>query len=158
MYTEHHAQDAELCCSARQTRGLINNGSLLLAPLGLLCYCMYISSLCSLPANLPLFSTLSVLEDGCCFAFTWMTQAASPQQDQRNPKGQKKKGGEGAQCPWGPVRPEWMVAFTAINSLLPNYLIHRTHAGLLCTVKTPTRTHTCTLASHRSHSLIHPSK
>lgn len=127
-----------------QMRGLINKGSRSPAPLGLP------AIICTLTAcaHCLLINYCPTCSEGgvkAAVSFTWTTlvfpTAATA----------AAVGSLVIRLRWDPeehvplrtardCRTEWMAAFTAINSLLPNYLIHHMHTRLLGTANTPTHT------------------
>lgn len=115
-------------------RGLINNGSLSQAPLGLSVIVCTLAACVHLPPNLPVLNT------------PWgRLLLPSPGWLKRRPLGCGGSRGIPSQpVQMGPQRnmvplrrawdsgPEWMAEFAAINPWLPNYLIYQMHSRLLC--------------------------
>lgn len=121
---------------SRQMRGLINNGSLLLAPL---CLPVITCTLAACVHCLLIYCCLTCREGRrrreAAASFNWTTRVSSSQQQQQRRwdplwASAPKDGTQRCTMPLRTARncrAEWMAAFTAINSLLPNYLIHHMH-------------------------------
>lgn len=129
---------------SRPMRGPIMIRRLLLTPLGLP------TIICSLAAcaHCLLINrcfTYSLGERTSPLSSTWITRVWDPEMRPTRSTVPLRTAGD--------CRAEWMAAFTAINSLLPNYLIHHMHTRLLYIMTTPSTHlphHRCPTASHRS--------
>lgn len=117
-----------------QMRGLINNGSLSPAPLGLSVIVCTLAACVHLPPNLPVLNTpwgrLLLPSPG------WLKRRPLSCGGSRGIPSQPVQ--MGPQRNMVPLRrawdsgPEWMAEFAAINPWLPNYLIYQMHSRLLC--------------------------